>query len=112
MRDGIEVNDEREFEVSDAEVFGELLSRLGLSVWIRKRKIGEAWTANGVTIELSEIEGLGFFAELEILADVDDAATIAEARKRLLATLERIGIDQSKIEPRYYTEMLAARAPG
>jgi adenylate cyclase, class 2 len=112
MRDGIEVNDEREFEVSDAEVFGELLSRLGLSVWIRKRKTGEAWTANGVTIELSEVEGLGYFTELEILAEVDDPETVAEARKRLLATLERIGIGQNKIETRYYTEMLAKRAQG
>jgi adenylate cyclase, class 2 len=106
------VNDEREFTVSDATVFGDLLSRLGLAVWIRKRKIGEAWTADGVTIELSEIEGLGFFVELEILADVDDAATVAEARKRLQATLERIGIDAAKIETRYYTEMLALNAKG
>lgn len=112
VRDGIEVNDEREFEVSDAAVFGDLLSRLGLAVWIRKRKIGEAWKSDGVTIELSEIEGLGFFAELEILAEVDDAATVAEARKRLLATLGRIGIDSNKIETRYYTEMLAQKAKG
>jgi adenylate cyclase class 2 len=112
VRDGIEVNDEREFEVSDAAVFGDLLSRLGLAVWIRKRKIGEAWRTDGVTIELSEIEGLGFFAELEILAEVDDAATVADARKRLLATLARIGIDSNKIETRYYTEMLAQKAKG
>jgi adenylate cyclase, class 2 len=110
VRDGIEVNDEREFEISDAENFGELLSRLGLAVWIRKRKVGEAWTANGVTIELSEIEKLGFFLELEILADQDDASTVAEARKRLLALLRRIGIAENKIEPRYYTEMLARNA--
>ncbi len=107
VRDGIEVNDEREFEVSDAEIFGELLGRLGLAVWMRKRKTGEAWEAEGVTIELSEVEGLGTFVELEILAERDDPATVAEARARLLSVLKRIGIPQSRIEARYYTEMLA-----
>ncbi len=110
VRDGIEVNDEREFEVSDAEVFGELLDRLGLAVWIRKRKTGEAWEAEGVAIELSEVEGLGSFVELEILAEKDDPATVAEARSRLLSVLRRIGIPQSRIEARYYTEMLAEKA--
>jgi adenylate cyclase class 2 len=84
VRDGIEVNDEREFEVSDAAVFGELLSRLGLAVWIRKRKTGEAWTWGGITIELSEIEGLGFFAELEILADKDDLPPCARCARSVL----------------------------
>lgn len=110
VRDGIEVNDEREFEVSDAAVFSELLTRLGLTVWIRKRKTGEEWTWEGITIELSEIEDLGYFVELEILAEKDDSATVADARGRLLAALKKIGIPETKIEARYYTEMLSAKS--
>ncbi|MFA6505799.1 MAG: class IV adenylate cyclase [Treponemataceae bacterium] len=106
VRDGMEVNDEREFEVSEAETFSELLTRLGLSPWIRKRKVGEAWDLDGITAELSLIEGLGVFAELEILAESDDSHTVASARKRLLDALEQLGLPKEKIESRYYTEML------
>jgi adenylate cyclase class 2 len=57
VRDGMEVNDEREFSVSDVEVFAELLRRLGLEPWIRKRKVGEAWNLDGITAELSLVVG-------------------------------------------------------
>jgi adenylate cyclase class 2 len=110
VRDGMEVNDEREFSVSDAEVFAELLKRLGLEPWIRKRKIGEAWNLDGITAELSLVVGLGRFIELEILADSDDGATVAAARARLLDAVDRLGVDRSRIEGRYYTELLREAA--
>ena len=108
VRDGIEVNDEREFEVSDADAFAELLSRLGLAPWIRKRKTGDAWNLDGITAELSELAGLGTFVELEILAEKDDPATVSAARSRLTAALAALGVPAERIETRYYTEMLAA----
>lgn len=108
VRDGIEVNDEREFEVSDAEAFAELLSRLGLAPWIRKRKIGESWSIDGITAELSEIVGLGKFVELEILSDTDAAEVVASARKRLSDALSTLGVGEDRVEARYYTEMISA----
>jgi adenylate cyclase class 2 len=111
VRDGIEINDEREFEVSDAASFAELLSRLGLSPWIRKRKTGAAWDADGITAELSDIETLGTFIELEILADSDDGRTVETARARLLDLLDRLGVPRERIEGRYYTELLRTGSP-
>jgi adenylate cyclase class 2 len=108
----VEVNDEREFAVSDAAAFRELLDRLGLAPWMRKRKVGRAWDCAGVTAELSRVEGLGDFVELEILADSDDEATVAAARGRLLDLLDRLEVPRSAIEARYYTAMLAERAGG
>lgn len=112
VRDGMEINDERELEVSDAAVFAELLDRIGLAPWIRKRKVGEAWDLDGITAELSEIVGLGTFVELEILAQDDDAETVSSARRRLLDALDRLGVDRTRIEERYYTEMLREAAAG
>lgn len=112
VRDGMEVNDEREFSVSDAAAFAGLLVRLGLSPWIRKRKVGEAWDLDGITAELSEIVGLGTFVELEIIAQADDAKTVSSARKRLFDALDRLGVDRARIEERYYTEMLREAAAG
>jgi len=42
ISDGIEVNHECEFTVSDADLFEELLSRLGLRNSVRKEKEGWA----------------------------------------------------------------------
>jgi adenylate cyclase class 2 len=117
-REGIEINDEREFEVSDGKLFEELLIRLGLSPGVRKRKQGWGWVYRDVVIELCEVSGavspgkagetvrLGWFAELEILADKDRRETVAAARARLFEVLEKMGISEDRIEERYYTEML------
>jgi adenylate cyclase class 2 len=117
-REGIEVNDEREFEVSRGEVFEELLIRLGLSPGVRKRKQGWVWEYGDALIELCEVSGslspgkagdrvcLGWFVELEILAPGDRRETVAAARKRLFEVLEKTGIGKDRIEERYYTEML------
>ncbi|MDR1230789.1 MAG: class IV adenylate cyclase [Spirochaetaceae bacterium] len=111
-RDGIEVNEENEFSVSDGDTFSALLPRLGLHEDYRKRKTGEVWIADGdITAELAEVSdsrrSLGVFLELEIIADNDSPATVKAARARLLALLAACGLPEHRIEPRYYAEMLS-----
>jgi adenylate cyclase class 2 len=112
---GVEVNNEREFTVSDAAVFEELLGRLGLEPAVRKEKRGQAWTIGGsggngpaapILAELSDVTDLGWFIEIEILADDDDAETVARCRERLFALLGQLGITRDAIEERPYTQML------
>ncbi|AEF81321.1 class IV adenylate cyclase [Leadbettera azotonutricia] len=111
LRDGIEVNDEREFDVSSAAEFEELLALLGLEKRKAKHKKGRSYKYQSLTAELTELMGLGWFAEIEILADNSRSETVAKARAELLGFLAKIGIDESKIETRYYTEMLASISP-
>jgi adenylate cyclase class 2 len=108
-REGLEVNDEREFSVSDAESFGELLGRLGLKPAASKRKSGFSWDYGGITAELTEVAGLGWFAELEIIRGSGTPETVSAARRRLLDLLAKLGIGEDRIEPRYYTELLAEK---
>jgi predicted adenylyl cyclase CyaB len=113
-RDRVEVNVEKEFTVSDAAPFEDMLAAAGFRAVFHKHKTGWAWRytedappqAPPVLIELSLVERVGWFAELEILAERDDAETVARARARLLACLARLGIGEDRIEARYYTEML------
>jgi adenylate cyclase class 2 len=112
LRQGIEINDEREFEVSDKRAFEEFLRGLGLERGISKKKRGWAWVYQGITAELCHVEELGWFAELEILADNDRPETVAAARERLLGLLGEIGLGEDKIEDRYYTEMLRQGSAG
>ena len=116
LTDGIEINDEKEFEISsrtegEESVFGELLLRLGLKPGISKRKRGWAFNREGINAELCEVENLGWFIEMEILLNdgTEKSEEIyAESRKRLLSFLDSLGIKREAIESRYYTEMLRA----
>jgi adenylate cyclase class 2 len=114
MRNLIEVNNESEFSISEEKPFEELLAIFGLQVGICKHKTGWAWSYNEndewemppITIELAEIETLGWFVELEILTESNEERIITAARNRLLDCLKKIGIGEDRIETRYYTEML------
>jgi adenylate cyclase class 2 len=110
VREGIEINDEREFTVSDGDTFGELLKRLGLEPGVRKHKQGWAFTYGNIYAELCEVSGntrsLGWFLELEILAEEAGTETVAAARKELLGLLGRLKVAEECIEERYYAEML------
>jgi len=115
-RDGLEVNDEHEFDLKESAEFEELLLLLGLEKKIIKHKQGWVWYYDGITAELCEVSGtarpgdhrkLGWFLELEILSDDGGAETVALARKKLLELLEKAGIGKEHMETRYYSEMLA-----
>ncbi|MDR0375052.1 MAG: CYTH domain-containing protein [Treponema sp.] len=116
-RDCIEVNNEKEFSISEGEnekPFEELLATFGLRAGVCKRKIGWAWLSEEenppIAIELSEVVGLGWFVELEILSERNDEETVTVARSRLLACLGKTGVGEDKIEMRYYTDMLREKA--
>ena len=113
ISDGIEVNHECEFTVSDAGLFEELLGRLGLRNSIRKEKEGWAWTIPSQTAgqspilaELSLVTGLGWFLEIEIMAADNCEHTVEESRGRLFALLKKLDIPAEWIETRPYTVML------
>ena len=116
---GIEINDEREFTVSDAGLFEEMLGWLGLHKSICKEKNGWVWAIPaahaGETVihaEISLVSGLGWFLELEIIAADHNAQTLADSRKRLFALLEKLEIPVHQIEDRPYTSMLEDIAHG
>jgi len=112
VSDGIEVNDEREFAVSDAGLFEELLCALGLREGTRKEKLGREWKVAGerpASAEISLVAGLGWFLELEIIAADDGERTVGECRAALLSLLEDLGVSAEKIEARSYASLLRAR---
>ena len=109
--DGMEINNEKEFIVSDAGVFEEFLNCLGMKPEIKKEKRGWAWyipeaSQPPVLAELLMVKDLGWFIELEILAENRGREIIDTSRKRLLVLLEKLGIAPEKIEERPYSMML------
>jgi adenylate cyclase class 2 len=130
VRDGLEVNDEREFAllpdsgtepllgnspVRDAphralEALEELFSRLGLSPGYGKQKDGWAWRCGPVLAELLEVPPLGFFLEMETLLEDPSPEALAQGRADLLSFLDSLDIGRDQIEDRYYSELLSGRA--
>lgn len=110
---GIEINREREFAISDAEVFSEFAERLGCEPFYQKRKRGLRFRAGGsedepntATIELIEVAGLGDFIEIEILLPDEEPSALALAQGEIRALLARSGVNEEDIESRFYSELL------
>ena len=113
----IEVNDEKECEISDPLVIETFLQDAGFSVVLKKHKEVMDWTlpvesGNGipeglcVTFELCAVPPLGDFLEIEILSPTDEPHLVARLREKIECYLEKTGIPKEKIEPRYYSELL------
>jgi adenylate cyclase class 2 len=111
IRDGIEVNDENEFEVSSGAAFEKFLKHQGFREKVRKQKTGSSYDYSGMTIELSEVQGLGWFIELEILISGRDIEKVENEKDRLLAFLDKLEIPRTSIESRSYTSMLLELVP-
>lgn len=112
---GMEINREREFEVSEPGAFVEFIERLGCEPFYRKRKVGRRYELDrgaGLTpiaIELVEVEGLGRFIEIEALLEDEEPAALALAQGEIRGALSRAGLGAEDLEPRYYSELLAEK---
>jgi predicted adenylyl cyclase CyaB len=113
---GGEANDEREFHVDNPQAFVELAQRVGCSEYLRKRKRGVAFACReadepAVHVELTEVDSLGTFLELEVVLDnVGDGehadAVISQWHARLRSLMVELGVDPGRIEPRTYSALL------
>jgi adenylate cyclase class 2 len=102
----IEINDEKEFSVSDEAAFVAFLLDADFAVSHEKRKLVEKWRYGQALLELCTVPPLGDFLEIEILSRTGDEAAVAEARRELESLLARSGVPLSAVESRYYSEML------
>jgi adenylate cyclase, class 2 len=102
--DGVEINDELEFEIADQASFREFARLIGFAPFIVKRKKSRRYSLGRATIELQKVDPLGDFIEIEIL--VEDREDIPEAQAEIRALLERFGVPKEKIEPRQYIDLL------
>jgi len=106
-RDGMEVNEEIEFALDQRQGFLALLGKMGARLLYSKHKTGSLWrSSEGLQAELVEVEGLGFFLEVELLFEDSSGLDLDEVRKRLIGVLRCCGLDQTDIEPRPYSQLL------
>ncbi len=104
---GLEENTEVEFVVSDPIAFERFAEYLGYTCTVEKKKVGRSWVVDSVRCELSEVNNLGCFLELEVILP-DDSSEEARnaAREKLVRLLSDLGVDRDKVEARPYTRMI------
>ncbi len=111
-RDGVEYNRERESGVDDADVFLELVERVGCIEYASKIKNGLEFRSDGMTVELVRVKGLGSFLEIEIIEHTSDASVHEQAALKIRAFLGRTGISEGQIEERSYVDLLRGKKIG
>lgn len=101
---GVEANQEMEWKIKSAKKMEVLLNELGFTQQKEKKKHSEIYRLNGMTLELSHLEGIGWFLEIEKL--VKDESGIKEAKKDLLNHFKQFGFSENDLEKKYYLEIL------
>lgn len=116
VRDGVEVNLEREFGVDDAEAFTEFVTSFRCRETFAKVKEGRRFSYEGLTVELAHVEELGDFLEVEcVVAEsggrqtAGDEAAHRETADRIRAFVRALGIADDRIESRPYMQLLRER---
>ena len=117
----IEVNDEKECEVSSPDALIAFLTDSGYVVDLQKHKEVQDWTLPlpesllpeadkqlSATFEVCTVLPLGDFLEIEVLSPVATEDVVARIHTELENLLEKVGISKSCIEKRYYSELLKA----
>lgn len=109
----IEVNDEYETEISDAECVKELLLASGFENHFCKHKDSFGWHAecqgeffSSAHLELCAVPPLGDFLEIEILSPRQDEEALREINSTLKSLVVKSGLEIRDIEEKYYSELL------
>jgi len=101
----VDSKNEVEFKASNIKDFLALIHEFGFKKWIRKEKHSEIYEIkNNLHIELNDVRGLGWFAEVECL--VSNQSEVENARKEVLKAIKQLGLNKKNIVKSGYTKML------
>jgi adenylate cyclase, class 2 len=99
---------EHEVDVSSADTMRAVIRELGyLPVTVVDKRRLEA-KIGGMAITHDQVEGLGDFCEIEIMAEDESAIPAAEAQ--IMAEAGKYGFGADQLEPRQYDQLVAQLA--
>jgi len=101
---GIEFNNEIELPLKSASGFHAFFKKIGIALRAKKVKKGEIFKSGKMQIELNFVDDLGYFLEIETLAESE--SEIPAAKKALLKVFRRLGFNSDDFEKKYYLELL------
>jgi len=102
--EGIESNREIELSLNSEPAFDKFLKQIGFPLTAKKEKISEIYKAGKMQIELNHVKKLGFFLEIETIANLK--SEIPSAKKALRELFGKLGFSPRDFEKKYYLELL------
>lgn len=105
---GLKAREELNFAVESGEAFGTMLERLGFFRTIEVNKWREEYRLGQVLVCLDDVEGLGTFAEIEVIAE-DGGSNPEEV---IGAVAREIGVTGKPILESYLEMLLAGKPAG
>ena len=103
VSEGIEINSENEFQISDKSAFELFLNQAGFFLQSAKTKTSKNFYAQNCHIELVSVDGIGQFIEIEILSSSNEPSVVEQNRSILMSILGKCHIPEKNIEPRFYS---------
>ncbi|UGQ17494.1 class IV adenylate cyclase [Borrelia sp. RT1S] len=100
----IEINKEIEFGIDNANAFILLLEEMKFKLLYKKNKKSLIYRKEDLTIEINEIENLGFFLEVEKI--IKDKSELALAKTEIYEIMEDLQL-KNNIEKKSYFELLS-----
>src|SRR3989344_3632128 len=106
LKKKIVIKEEFEFDTKHPKKFLALMSDLGFKQWLKKYKISESYTYlknKKVNIEINKVRHLGYFMEIEYIAEHSERERAVKTVRQILWEL---GIESSEVNNTGYTRML------
>jgi len=96
--------EEASVHVDDPVQVLELLNKLGFKEVARVTKNREVYSLDNFTLYLDEVQGLGYFAEIETLVDSNEM--ISKAIENIMELGKKLGLNEESIVNKTYLELL------
>jgi adenylate cyclase class 2 len=94
--------------VWDGRALADILRSLGFQEVLTIKKKRKSYTKGSATVSLDDVEGLGFFVEVEYVAE-DTEAGKQQAASVINGLIERMDIGPVADEPKNYLQLIAAK---
>lgn len=101
----LKAREELNLVIEDGAIFEEVLDKLGFRLTAEVTKQRELWSLEDASIALDDVEGLGTYAEVEILGERDDT----EVEERVHTLARALGIVGTPITSSYLELVLEHR---
>ncbi|MGI6466346.1 MAG: class IV adenylate cyclase [Sphaerochaetaceae bacterium] len=114
-QDGIELNKERELllPIEFKNQGKSILTLLGYTFYKSKKKKGYLWQKENLSVELVEVDTLGWFLEAEFIeAENIDEKLKTQREKELKELVGQFGLSEKMIEKRPYLHLLKEQENG
>jgi adenylate cyclase class 2 len=96
---------EHELKIASTETMRKILLESGYKSVTHVTKTRREAHLDNITLALDEVEELGPFLEIEILAE--DEQAIPKAEKQIMAAAVEYGLTEADLEPRKYDQLIA-----